>query len=170
MQADASTSRKYEGVGLGLSISQRLVRLMGGDCEVSSEAGVGSTFAFTIRVPVVEEISHAVIQALDLETIPSAREGSTPQHRRANGVALSARVLLVEDNVINQKVASAMLTEAGYQVETVSDGYDAVRLVQRSQFDAILMDCQMPGMDGYEATVAIRALGISLGAVPRSLR
>jgi two-component system sensor histidine kinase/response regulator len=283
VQADTSSSRRYGGAGLGLSISRELVSLMGGDCDVSSEPDVGSTFVFTIRTPVVKEASarapvphgglsgvtalivddstsqrgilarqlaewgmfvstarsgeaalallrrasrrarpfdvalidelmpemdgHQVasairsdptlnprlvlmgglspddgsrvprrggitslskpiridnllasmLSALDLE--PIVESGDSELSSRAAGkVPVSGRVLLVEDNVINQKVAAAMLAGAGYDVETVTDGSDAVQAVKDDQYDAILMDCQMPGLDGFEATAAIRAL------------
>jgi two-component system sensor histidine kinase/response regulator len=283
-QADGSTSRKYEGAGLGLSISRELVSLMGGDCEVSSEVDVGSTFEFTVCGPVVDEgpaiastphtglvgvnvlivddsasqrsvlaglladwgvsvstassgnaalvslreavgrdrpfdvalidqlmpemdglqvvrairsdpalnpklvlmrglrpdegvhgenrggvtlvskpiradrLLASLLRALDIEStrVTSGRVAQSGQ--AASGLAVSAKILLVEDNVINQKVAAAMLSAAGYVVETVNDGSDAVQAVKDDQYDAILMDCQMPGLNGYEATAAIRAL------------
>lgn len=283
VQADSSISRKYGGAGLGLSISNELVSLMGGECKVSSSLGVGSTFVFTIRAlveaaalgpasPCTElvgvtvlivddspsqrdvlseqltewgmsvrtaETGNAAIEMLRdaathgcpfdvalidqlmpemdglevtkavthdptldtrliLMTRLSHEEDAT---RLESGVSAllckpirrdnlmgslltaldmvgtqdlstdvgrprrvlsaepeSARLLLVEDNVINQKVAAAMLSNAGYAVDTVGDGNQAVEAVRNERYDAILMDCQMPGMNGFQATAAIRAL------------
>jgi CheY-like chemotaxis protein len=142
MQADSSTTRVYGGTGLGLSISDGIVRLMGGELRVESERGAGSKFSFDIRLPVaVEEIPGE--QGHPSLSMPATR---------------LLKVLLAEDNLINQKVAVSLLESAGYSVEVANDGFEAIAAVQRSQFDVILMDCQMPGMDGYAATRAIRQL------------
>jgi PAS domain S-box-containing protein len=162
VQADTSTSRRYGGTGLGLTISGQLVALMGGDCGVSSRVGAGSTFWFTICVHGGSGHSTNVIeQSVSSEprtdatsaspTEVTAQDPSTPVEL---GVG---RLLLVEDNLINQKVALAMLSSAGYDVDTVLDGAAAVKAVAAETYDAILMDCQMPEMNGYEATAAIRA-------------
>ena len=142
MQADSSTTRVYGGTGLGLSISDGMVRLMGGELRVESEQGAGSNFSFDIRLPVAKE------RAL-------AKQGheSSPIHP-----SRLLKVLLAEDNLINQKIAVSLLKTAGYSVEVANDGLEALAAVQRSQFDVVLMDCQMPGMDGYGATRAIRQL------------
>ncbi|MEY2447015.1 MAG: two-component system, sensor histidine kinase and response regulator [Acidimicrobiaceae bacterium] len=129
VQADTSTSRKFGGTGLGLAISGQLVALMGGECGVSSELDAGSDFWFSIR-------ARAVVQ------------------RDAGG---DGQLLLVEDNLINQKVAVAMLSSVGYRVDTVLNGAEAVEAAAAYSYDAILMDCHMPEMNGYEATAAIRA-------------
>ncbi len=148
VQADTSTSRKYGGTGLGLAICSQLVALMGGECGVTSTLGGGSTFWFTIRVHTVA--GQPVDGPVAVTSPPS------PTGRPDMG-----RLLLAEDNLINQKVAVEMLSKAGYEVDTVLNGAAAVEAVAARPYDAILMDCQMPEMNGYEATAAIRALSSS---------
>ncbi len=142
VQADSSNSRRYGGAGLGLAISGQLVALMGGECGVSSRLGEGSEFWFTVAA------------GSDC-TGPPAPDEPAGESQPA-GVPAS-RLLLAEDNLINQKVAVAMLSLAGYQVDTVSDGAAAVKAFATGAYDAVLMDCQMPELNGYEATAAIRA-------------
>ncbi|MCU1352725.1 MAG: domain S-box [Acidimicrobiales bacterium] len=148
VQADTSTSRRYGGTGLGLAISSQLVALMGGDCGVSSEQGVGSCFWFTIRVG---EVSS------DHLTAPGALPPEASSLASPSDGDRQPRLLLAEDNPINQKVAVAMLSGAGYAVDAVINGAEAVQAAAAGDYDAILMDCQMPELNGYEATAAIRA-------------
>ena len=143
-QADTSITRKHGGTGLGLVISERLVRLMGGgDIKIQSQAGVGSTFSF--RVPLRQCTPEEERQLL---TQLEERKGPPP--------ALTGRVLLVEDNIINQEVVSAHLEQLGVDFVVVSNGREAVEQVKQHAFDLILMDIQMPIMDGYQATREIR--------------
>jgi PAS domain S-box-containing protein len=154
VQADTSTSRTYGGTGLGLAISSQLVSLMGGACGVSSQLKVGSIFWFTIR-------ARARAEQVAQKLSPPERLTPTPPPSAATSLrsagSAQGRLLLAEDNLINQKVAVAILSGAGYEVDVVPDGAAAVRAIQARAYDAILMDCQMPEMNGFEATAAIRA-------------
>ncbi|WP_417910252.1 cache domain-containing protein [Candidatus Electronema sp. PJ] len=144
-QADSSTARKYGGTGLGLTISKRLVGLMGGELAVESELGVGSVFSFVLEFTLLGQ------KSVETGELDNAEE-TTAALRRIR----RAKILLVEDNLINQQVAQEILAKADLQVETVSNGAEAVAAVAAGHFDAVLMDIQMPVMDGYEATRKIR--------------
>jgi two-component system sensor histidine kinase/response regulator len=148
-QADSSTTRQYGGTGLGLSISKRLVELMGGEIGVDSVPGQGSTFWFTAVLRAATSADPVVMPA---------RTGPPPNLR-------GTRVLLVEDNLINQQVAAEILQSAGVAVDIANNGLEAVRSVRAKAYDAVLMDVQMPVMDGLQATEAIRAID-SLKALP----
>ena len=140
-QADNSTTRRYGGTGLGLTISRRLAMLMGGRLDLDSEPGKGSTFHFTVPL------------LLASGQMPERVE----RHQRGLRRSLHAlRILLAEDNAINQKVAATMLERMGHHVDVVPDGVKAVAAIEQTAYDLILMDCQMPEMDGYAATRAIR--------------
>jgi PAS domain S-box-containing protein len=143
-QADSSTTRRYGGTGLGLSISRQLVELMGGRIEAASVPGEGTTFTFTIPMGRAGDAPGAVPR-LDRRDTPV---GEIP----ARGLS----VLVVDDNQVNQTVAAEMLRRDGYHVEIAEDGRQAVAATARRRFDAVLMDCQMPVMDGFEATRQIR--------------
>ncbi|MCP5268589.1 MAG: PAS domain S-box protein [Zoogloeaceae bacterium] len=144
-QAETSTTRKFGGTGLGLSISRRLVELMGGQLECRSEVGKGSEFHFQVTLPGTNECEHDVQGVVDI----------TPDEIRQK--FSHARILLVEDSPINREVALDFLNEAGLQADTAENGQQAVDAVCNQDYDLVLMDMQMPIMDGISATRAIRA-------------
>jgi signal transduction histidine kinase/CheY-like chemotaxis protein len=151
-QADTSTTRKYGGTGLGLMICKQLSELMGGEIWVESVYGKGSSFIFTAEFQVLKNMDVALYQP-HLES--EIAQGITLGVEIVAAIC-GARVLLVEDNVLNQEVAAELLTTAHLHVTLASDGLEAVNLVQQHSFDCILMDIQMPVMDGFEATRIIR--------------
>ena len=140
-QAAASTDREYGGSGLGLSISEGLVQLMGGILRVSSEWGTGSTFSFTLPLPL---------------GAPKAAP-ATPLVAPDAVVPDAGRLLLVEDNLVNSLLAETVLRNWGWQVTTAASGPAAIKLFEHRQFDLVLMDIQMPGMDGETAARALQA-------------
>jgi signal transduction histidine kinase/CheY-like chemotaxis protein len=146
-QVDGSMTRKYGGTGLGLAISKRLARLMGGDIGVESAVGQGSTFWFTVRLG---KTSNAVSPAL-----------TSPANAAEDQIRLrytGARVLLAEDEPINQEVTTDLLENAGLVVDVAENGAVAAAMAQRADYALILMDMQMPVMNGIDATRAIRAI------------
>ena len=143
-QADSSVTRRYGGTGLGLAISKQFVELMGGDLRLASEVGRGSTFSFelTLQRDVADALSHEPMAKTD---------------PKAATTELSVeRVLLVEDNEVNQLVASRMLAKLGFVAEIASSGVEALDAIAQKKYRLVFMDCQMPIMDGYEATMRLR--------------
>ena len=152
-QVDGSTTRKYGGTGIGLSISRKLLRMMNGRIEAESKLGIGSIFRFSAdfglgRVAVPTPLDSVATR----ELAPDARVVAA-----ANAEATIRRILLVEDVRVNQMVASAILKRAGHSVQVAENGQEALDAIAEGAFDLVLMDIQMPVMNGFEATERIRA-------------
>lgn len=152
-QVDSSISRRFGGTGLGLAICKQIVEDMGGSIGVNSQPDKGTTFTFQVPVRVVSAVAPA-----PLAPEPSSDADSAPLPR--------LKVLLVEDNVINQRVAVKFLERLGQDVSIANDGRCAVEYVQEELFDVVLMDVQMPDVDGITATKAIRGLGGACSGLP----
>lgn len=144
-QAFASTQTHYGGTGLGLALSRQIVQMMGGDMVIDSEEGKGTTFSFSVVFGKSDQKKKKAGSA-------------SPYSPVENGEHI--RVLVADDNLVNQKVASMMLTKLGVQVETANDGSDVLTKMQQQFYDLILMDVEMPNLNGVEATRCIRAGGL----------
>ncbi len=142
-QAERSTTRRFGGTGLGLAISRQLVELMGGEIGLESNEGQGATFWVALRLP----------RSSNLPPAAAPREAEP-----VGDLRLDARVLLVEDNPVNQKVALLQLERLGCRADLATNGLEAIEAYKRGEYDVILMDCQMPVMDGFEATRMLRTL------------
>ena len=151
LQADGTATRKYGGSGLGLAICRQLVALMQGELGVTSEPGRGSVFS--VVLPLARPASSAGTPAT------TATQGSNPTLAHP-GVRFSAsrKILVVEDNLVNQEVACGFLEALGYRCDVALSGEEALAALREQRYDAVLMDCQMPDMDGFAATQAIREL------------
>ncbi len=143
-QADNSVTRKYGGTGLGLAISKSIISLMGGDIWVESELNKGTTFSFTAVFP------------LDLQSSLSQEQSINSDENAKTKSQIGGHLLLVEDNKINQIVASETLKKVGYTLDIAENGQEALNMLEKNNYDVILMDIQMPVMDGYTATKIIR--------------
>jgi len=158
-QADGSTARRYGGTGLGLAISAELVEMMGGQIGASSSPGAGSTFWFEVTLARGDG-SGAVIKPAERFTARGERD--------ADGHLTTAAplVLVAEDNPVNRMLAVRMLDKCGYRSAVASGGVEALRALEQTSYAAILMDCQMPDMDGYQTTREIRRRENATGHIP----
>ena len=143
-QVDSSIARRHGGTGLGLAISKGLIEAMGGHIRVSSDAGTGTSFTFTLPTEAAPDVA-------------GSKETESP-FDESLATRLPMRILLAEDNPVNRRVATAMLGRFGYQPDVVGNGVEAVDAAERQRYDLVLMDIQMPEMDGLDATRAILAL------------
>ena len=156
-QADVSTTRKHGGSGLGLAVCNRLADMMGGHIALESTPGQGATFTFTVPLPAAD--SDEINRVMNVrDSIPSTGGATT--------AASNANILLVEDVEENQMVIQGFLSQSGCQIEIAENGDEAVKKFKNGHYDLVLMDIQMPVMDGYEATLAIRAWEAATGVQP----
>lgn len=147
-QVDSSTARNHQGSGLGLTISSRIVAMMGGDIQVESEPGKGTTFRFTLTLPLCHPTECQPERS-------SSSDGPLPWHH-------SPHILLVEDNDINREVLEHLIVSLGCKVKTTTNGVEALDALNQSNFDLVYMDCQMPVLNGYETTQQIRQLNTKM--------
>ena len=149
-QIDSSYSRKFEGTGIGLSICDKLIKLMNGEIHVASELGKGSTFTFSFPTLLLAEKQHEIVMS------SNKRDESVLKPDQEFASVYPKKILVVDDNLMNQKLISKLLKKLGYQPEIAGNGEEAVEATRKVSYDLVLMDLQMPIMDGIEATRIIQ--------------
>ncbi|NMB80346.1 MAG: response regulator, partial [Ignavibacteria bacterium] len=165
-----SKKGKKEGTGLGLVISKEFIKLMGGDIKVESKVGIGSKFTFTVKLKTHLEASLEPVK-MDVPELPEINGDAVEDKKPVTGEqkfenGKKKKILLVEDNPISQNLEMKILREVGYDVDAVSNGYDAIESVKTGIFDVVLMDVEMTDMDGITATRKIRELPGVNGKIP----
>jgi signal transduction histidine kinase/ActR/RegA family two-component response regulator len=154
-QADTSTTRKFGGTGLGLAICKQLIEQMGGQIGIESAPGQGSTFRFTVNL-LKQAPSEQAVAAPSGETAEAPASEPVVTCHTPKITAVRPRILVAEDNVINQKVAVYQLEKLGYRADVVANGIEAIEALSRIPYAMVLMDCQMPELNGMDATALIR--------------
>jgi len=163
-QGDSSVTRRYGGTGLGLAIVKDLVRAMSGDIQIESASGQGSVFRVSLFLPLADrEGSLQALRGPEFEPFDVLKDTMDPLASHEDGGGL--RILLAEDNPTTQSLLSILLEQMGFDLTIVDNGQAAIELMEHQRFDLILMDCQMPLMDGFRATSRIRAMGIDTPVV-----